>query len=394
MPQYGEKDGAAAMSGNPCQTTKTLISRTMIVLLILTTCLISTSGGHDLTAEILQFFRSDVSSALIWDHQLRILPDSAGKHHQQQHVRASDLVSNNVSQRCVEGLARVATSLKDGHQWAYRFIDSSAKTPAGLLDGTVSSFGDYDECLDIRSPTDELDLWGKHCLLKFTAGSLLQQKNESGSLSQIASEVRDALYLFDTFTLNLGFCVPSSCDANDLRFLLSPQLEASLLKLHPDPIFCDTHESNSITFNKLSLPQLISMLYLTAIICLVYLATIMDLLNGVRLWRVVAPEKHEKTDASDERKTKKRFRLRFFSLSHNMNQMIAQPTHKREGSVDDMRFLLAGMATVLHAMSCAIEFRAFAKILRLRTDFYDKFTWFSLQPFINLVGIEGFFCIS
>lgn len=386
------------MSGNPSQTTGTMIGKEMIILLlILTTCLIRTSGGHDLTAEVLQFFRSDVSSSLIWDHELRILSDLTGK--QQRHVPvvvvaapSSHPTGDEVSQQCVQGLARVAAALNDGQDWAYRFIDSSAKTPAGLLDGTVSSFGDYDECLDIRTPADEPDLQGKHCLLKFSAGSLFNQKNESGSLSQIASEVRNALYLFDTFTLNLGVCVPSACDANDLRILLSRRLVNSVLKLHPDPIFCDTHDSNSITFTKLSLAQVISLSYLTGIICLVYLATIMDLLNGVRL-RGIVPVKRKKEEGTGVRR-ERRFTLRFFSLIHNVSQMLAPPTRQREGSVDDVRFVFAGMVTVLHSMACAIEFRTFAKILRLRTDFYDKFTWFLLQPFFNVVGIEGFFCIS
>jgi hypothetical protein len=392
----------------------------MSVLLILTICLVRTSSEAPLTEEILKFFRSDFSSSLIWDDQLSILTEEpTDKHSHERHVPSFSPEDRNVSHRCLQSLSQVAVALKNGENWAYRFLDASAKTPSGLLDGTVSSFGDYDECLDIKSPSDSPDLQGQYCLPKFTAGSLLmhqedgdggmdEKKNESASRRAIASEVRDSLYLFDTFTLNLGICVPRACDGNDLRFLLSHKLiQGSLLQLHPDPIFCDSHESNSITFNKLSLGQMISLSYLTLVISLVYVATIVHLLKGFRLRAVssyfsspspIKEENERKMGKGCEmRKTRKRrFSLRFFSLVHNMNQLLApaRSHSKREGSVDDIRFAFAIVTTLVHASACGLEFRSFAKIFRLRTDFYDKFKWFMLQPFFNVVGIEGFFCIS
>ena len=135
-----------------------------------------------------------------------------------------------------------------------------------------------------------------------------------------------------------------------------------------------------------------------------YFATIVDVLKQLRL-RVPGSRSRRKQEEDEGRdvvvqqsacnsRRSQGLELRFFSLVHNANQLMRLPTQERIASVDDMRFIYAGMTTVIHSMACGIEFRAFAKIIRLRTDFYDKFTWFTLQPLFNFVGIEGFFCIS
>lgn len=51
-------------------------------------------------------------------------------------------------------------------------IDSSGRPAAGTLEGTLSDFGNYDECLKIRLLDDyngEETFRGKYCTLKFAA---------------------------------------------------------------------------------------------------------------------------------------------------------------------------------------------------------------------------------
>lgn len=40
--------------------------------------------------------------------------------------------------------------------------DANAKLPSGLLNGNINQFGDFDQCLMVRGPTE--DLVGKYCL--------------------------------------------------------------------------------------------------------------------------------------------------------------------------------------------------------------------------------------
>lgn len=40
--------------------------------------------------------------------------------------------------------------------------DATAKYPSGLLNGNVNQFGDFDQCLNVQGPANELN--GKYCL--------------------------------------------------------------------------------------------------------------------------------------------------------------------------------------------------------------------------------------
>lgn len=47
-------------------------------------------------------------------------------------------------------------------------IDASTKFPSGILYGSRYDFGNFDECLELKIPTDGQLLYGKHCMAKFT----------------------------------------------------------------------------------------------------------------------------------------------------------------------------------------------------------------------------------
>ncbi|CAG2168050.1 unnamed protein product [Oppiella nova] len=46
-------------------------------------------------------------------------------------------------------------SLTVQQEWLFTMLDSSATLGTGILKGTTYFFGDYDECLDINSHTNE-----------------------------------------------------------------------------------------------------------------------------------------------------------------------------------------------------------------------------------------------
>lgn len=41
-------------------------------------------------------------------------------------------------------------------------FDASAKLPSGILNGNINQFGDFDQCLSVRSKNGKFQ--GKHCL--------------------------------------------------------------------------------------------------------------------------------------------------------------------------------------------------------------------------------------
>lgn len=120
-----------------------------------------------------------------------------------------------------------------------RFMDASASLPSGLLDGTFSSFGDYDQCLQISGSQKELE--GKYCIVK---------------LDFKASDDLGKHLTF--FPLNVGTCVPQACTPQDVRFLFQETLDESVISVASDAIFCDTQDSIGF-FGRLSFPNVLSM---------------------------------------------------------------------------------------------------------------------------------------
>jgi hypothetical protein len=53
--------------------------------------------------------------------------------------------STNVSQRCQKSISNILIAFKNIEDWSYQMYNSWAKfAPSGILEGTVTDFGDYD----------------------------------------------------------------------------------------------------------------------------------------------------------------------------------------------------------------------------------------------------------
>lgn len=94
-------------------------------------------------------------------------------------------------------------------------LDASSKAPAGILDGTLSSFGDYDQCLQVKSDNVKLGFDGQHCMVK------LSSDTDKSSPSEIDTFIRDKLPVYEYFYLNLALCLPSTCSVQDVSALVN-----------------------------------------------------------------------------------------------------------------------------------------------------------------------------
>lgn len=88
-------------------------------------------------------------------------------------------------------------------------IDASGSIPSGLLDGTLSDFGDYDQCLALQSSIDP-SIRGKHCMIK---AKLL--KSAAKTL-----DIEDSFLMKNDFSINIGLCQPSICSAQEIKEIL------------------------------------------------------------------------------------------------------------------------------------------------------------------------------
>lgn len=133
-------------------------------------------------------------------------------------------------------------------------IDSSGKIPAGFTEGTVTSLGDYDECLEIASPKAD-DVQGKYCLVDiFPMGYKNRTKRTDGKISL------NSMQHFNASAYYFGLCFPSKCSTQDVKKLLQHVLKPYPLMVEGD-INCDTKVTNTYShrFKEMSVGTKISL---------------------------------------------------------------------------------------------------------------------------------------
>jgi len=118
-------------------------------------------------------------------------------------------------------------------------LDSIGPPTSGFAEGIQSSFGEYDECLDIKSPNfeDNTNVFkGKYCLLKLIL-PYPTKEDESfnqtiGPGSRYANEMNlqrfmtvkalvERLKLWNGALFRFGICIPSVCSAHEIENMLN-----------------------------------------------------------------------------------------------------------------------------------------------------------------------------
>jgi hypothetical protein len=114
--------------------------------------------------------------------------------------------------------------------------------PSGLAEGVVSSFGEYNECLDIKSPKNEENkdvIAGQYCLMKIilpfpskesyrevepVIQNIIRNKFAKETNLEIFSAVKSfivGLNLAKGAVYRLGICIPSVCSAHEIETMIN-----------------------------------------------------------------------------------------------------------------------------------------------------------------------------
>ncbi|GFW82439.1 NRF domain-containing protein [Trichonephila clavipes] len=110
-------------------------------------------------------------------------------------------IKSEASLKCLFDLAKIFMSVKNLEAWAIRMMDATGKPSGGLMEGTSTALGDYDECLDTVSPS-KYPIFGEYCLLEFL-----------GFLQKVRSNPDHVIF-------RLGVCVPSSCSTKGIQSMM------------------------------------------------------------------------------------------------------------------------------------------------------------------------------
>ncbi|KAI1303725.1 hypothetical protein HDE_02217 [Halotydeus destructor] len=181
----------------------------------------------------------------------------------------------SISKTCADSVVKVSEGLEDLYEWAFRMMDASGKTPSAYLESTVTSFGDYDECLDIHTPGFD----GQYCMPDLFPLKTKEQQTRwpRPSRSERAATGKVNLgdiAVFKGMSFNFALCVPSTCTAEEVRNVLAVVLEPYLLK-PAGALSCDTKGSVSYgtRLSNLTLHQTVAFAFIGSILAAIFLGT-------------------------------------------------------------------------------------------------------------------------
>ena len=100
-------------------------------------------------------------------------------------------------------------------------IDSWGRFPSGVISGTVSAFGDYDQCVDIYESVDGESIVGKYCLLNIYIPMPIPMDIAFNDTIYANSWLK----YFGRNSPNHGLitngvCLPSECEKSEIKFIL------------------------------------------------------------------------------------------------------------------------------------------------------------------------------
>ncbi|GBM36605.1 Nose resistant to fluoxetine protein 6 [Araneus ventricosus] len=157
------------------------------------------------------------------------------------------VTETRLSRNCLQGLLRLVKGVMDIRDWAIKMLDALGKPSAGLLEGTPTAMGDYDECLDIVVPRrtrptpvppyteKQIAFYGQYCVVEIELPEAIKQAamdyqigNRSNSeLANSKTFLRNLVKIApraDVAAFRLGVCLPSLCSMDDLQLIIKEGL--------------------------------------------------------------------------------------------------------------------------------------------------------------------------
>ncbi|CAG2169386.1 unnamed protein product [Oppiella nova] len=171
----------------------------------------------------------------------------------------------------------------------FSVVDAMGKLPAGFLEGTVTSFGNVDECTDILVPDDDYDdgFHGKYCLLYLRPEvprkvAFIKHTDYLFNLTGTPAEGTVFEHLSQVFTgiysvgaIRLGVCVPSNCQNGDIKPLLTQIFKPYKIDADLSEKCLSKHDSRGLTVH-----QKVSLALLSVMTLLVAMGSLSDIITN------------------------------------------------------------------------------------------------------------------
>ncbi|KAF8782167.1 hypothetical protein HNY73_012491 [Argiope bruennichi] len=173
------------------------------------------------------------------------------------------VTETRLSRNCLQGLLMLVKGVMDIRDWAVKMLDALGKPSAGLLEGTATAMGDFDECLDIVVPRrmrptpvppyteKQIAFHGQYCVVEIELPKAIKKAamdyqigNRSNSeLANSKTFLRNLVNIApraDVAAFRMGVCIPSLCTMDDLQLIIKEVsklilLDASALRCQTKP---------------------------------------------------------------------------------------------------------------------------------------------------------------
>ncbi|KAI1303723.1 Nose resistant to fluoxetine protein 6 [Halotydeus destructor] len=243
----------------------------------------------------------------------------------------------NISSSCIQSFFALLSALRENKIWAYRMLDASGKPPSGILEGTLTDLGAFEQCLSVVSDTPGPDQFaGRYCLLDLSAN--FDHDPPLGMASPPPGIKPDdivwdgSLQIFWSMNRLLSFrygaCIPSTCTGDDLSQMANYFAQPAGMKANVNSCQMDTPQAPDVV-------QISIMGTFAAIFFLVILGTSVEYVQMCKVENQGKPAK-----CHNSQKSLANF-LTCFSIHTNTKKLLAT-TENISGSplrcLDGIRF--------------------------------------------------------
>lgn len=303
-------------------------------------------------------------------------------------------MKSSVSSSCMLSLAAMLTAIREQKSWAIKMIDSTGRPfSSGFLDGTITDFGSFDQCLDIKyqpSPTRPIEQ-AQYCMVQYnvilppkppylTLQTKLFDFTNTSVDGTIFEEISDLLNACYDRAGRVGICIPSSCSKADAQNIISYLLGSGHLQANV------THCEIKMPLTLSTLQTVIAYTF-TILVIIAIIGSIIDAILYHKDYKLVG---FYKTSA-DRLKSHLIQIFLAFSLQSNIKSLL--DTNKKPGPLDainGIRVISMGWIIWTHTYLIPIkETFAFAR------NYIHAVEGFLFQFILNgWVLVDSFFCIG